>query len=97
MDLTRSFGGWAVIPAEKASPLNVWSASLPLGWAPSGNTPYVYLIGLAPEAVRPWNGRRLTAREIDGCRRAFLREYDETCSVGSAAQAAYEYLSAECW
>lgn len=92
-------GSWADgFTPEEVVPFNVWSASLPLEWFHIDDEMRTYRpFALVPTAVRPWNGRCLTPQEIDGCRRAFLREYDLTCAVGGAVQAAYEFLSEHCW
>ena len=46
---------------------------------------------------RAWNGRRLTADECVGARRAYHAELDASGSQWFAAQAAHEYLSREAW
>lgn len=47
--------------------------------------------------ARPWNGRDLTIRERTDACGVYAREYAKTGSAYAAAQAAFEYLSAEAW
>jgi len=64
----------------------VYSASLPLAVNGYGEI-------VAWPDVRPWNGRRLTDREVWGAVTAARLEYGKTKSYGLASQAAFEWLS----
>jgi hypothetical protein len=66
--------------------LALWSASMPIEW--TGTWP----VQLRADP-RPWNGRRLTRREVEGCLAVFSGEMWATGREGLAAQAAYEWLS----
>jgi hypothetical protein len=74
--------------------LRVWSASMPIVYLDAGGGSYAVLPATCP---RPWNGRALTVDEMMRCKHAFETTLAKTQDLGLAAQAAYEYLSAECW
>lgn len=82
------------IPAD-AYNMAVWSASLPLELVPYGTG--TRQVRIKTEYVRPWNGRALSREERRACLEAFRQDWERSRTMGSATQAAYEYLSATCW
>ena len=69
----------------------VWSASLPITWSDEDDD---FTVVMSP---RPWNGRALTVAEKAACLAAADHAYVQDHSLGAAAQAAYEWLSENCW